>query len=545
VVKSTFAAFADRLGAQGLSQPDFKTYTPAQVKTDLLAGLTVALALVPEAVAFAFVAHVHPLVGLYAAFIVGLVTALIGGRPGMISGATGALAVVMVSLVAVHGVEYLFATVVLMGILQLLAGIFRMGKFIRLVPHPVMLGFVNGLAIVIFLAQMSQFQVPGTAEAAGHGLAGGQWMSGIPLVLMLALVGLTMAIIWLLPKFTKVIPAPLAGIGIVAAVVIGFGLDVPRVGDMASIEGGLPQFHIPSVPMNFETLKIILPYSFIMAAVGLIESLLTLNLVGEMTGKRGGASQECVAQGTANVITGFFGGMGGCAMIGQSMINVKSGGRTRLSGLSAALFLLAFILVGSSLIEQIPLAALVGVMFMVVIGTFAWNSLRIMTRIPLTDAAVIVLVTGVTVAYDLATAVVVGVIVSALAYAWNNARRIHVIERDSVRTPGAHVYEIEGPLFFGSTDKFAELFHPESDPDVVIVDFMRSRVVDQSALQAIEDLARKYEALGKTLQLRHLSHDCHKLLSKAGQLIVDSDDDPDYELAVDYSVRTGAFGGGH
>lgn len=545
MVKSTFAAFADRLGAQGLSQPDFKTYTPAQVKTDLLAGLTVALALVPEAVAFAFVAHVHPLVGLYAAFIVGLVTALIGGRPGMISGATGALAVVMVSLVAVHGVEYLFATVVLMGILQLLAGIFRMGKFIRLVPHPVMLGFVNGLAIVIFLAQMSQFQVPGTAEAAGHGLAGGQWMSGIPLVLMLALVGLTMAIIWLLPKFTKVIPAPLAGIGIVAAVVIGFGLDVPRVGDMASIEGGLPQFHIPSVPMNFETLKIILPYSFIMAAVGLIESLLTLNLVGEMTGKRGGASQECVAQGTANVITGFFGGMGGCAMIGQSMINVKSGGRTRLSGLSAALFLLAFILVGSSLIEQIPLAALVGVMFMVVIGTFAWNSLRIMTRIPLTDAAVIVLVTGVTVAYDLATAVVVGVIVSALAYAWNNARRIHVIERDSVRTPGAHVYEIEGPLFFGSTDKFAELFHPESDPDVVIVDFMRSRVVDQSALQAIEDLARKYEALGKTLQLRHLSHDCHKLLSKAGQLIVDSDDDPDYELAVDYSVRTGAFGGGH
>jgi SulP family sulfate permease len=408
-----------------------------------------------------------------------------------------------------------------------------------------MLGFVNGLAIVIFLAQMSQFQVPGTAEAAGHGLAGGQWMTGAPLVLMLALVGLTMAIIWLLPKFTKVIPAPLAGIGIVAAVVIGFGLDVPRVGDMASIEGGLPQFHIPSVPMNLETLKIILPYSFVMAAVGLIESLLTLNLVGEMTGKRGGASQECVAQGTANLITGFFGGMGGCAMIGQSMINVKSGGRTRLSGLSAALFLLAFILVGSSLIEQIPLAALVGVMFMVVIGTFAWNSLRIMTRIPLTDAAVIVLVTGVTVAYDLATAVVVGVIVSALAYAWNNARRIHVIERDSVRTPGAHVYEIEGPLFFGSTDKFAELFHPESDPDVVIVDFMRSRVVDQSALQAIEDLARKYEALGKTLQLRHLSRDCHKLLTKAGQLIVDSDDDPDYELAVDYSVRTGAFGGGH
>jgi SulP family sulfate permease len=545
VVKSTFAAFADRLGAQGLSQASFTQFTPNRIKIELLSGLTVALALVPEAVAFAFVAGVHPLVGLYAAFIVGLVTAVIGGRPGMISGATGALAVVMVSLVAQHGVEYLFATVVLMGILQLAAGIFRFGKFIRLVPHPVMLGFVNGLAIVIFMAQLTQFQVPGTAEVSAHGMSGGEWMSGWPLAVMLALVGLTMAIIWLLPKFTKIIPAPLAGIGIVAAVVIGFGLDVPRVGDLASIQGGLPSFHVPSVPLTFETFKIILPYAVILAAIGLIESLLTLNLVGEITGKRGGASQECVAQGTANLITGFFGGMGGCAMIGQSMINVKSGGRTRLAGIAAALFLLAFILVGSGLIEQIPLAALVGVMFMVVIGTFAWNSLRIMTRIPLLDAAVIVLVTIVTVFYDLATAVVVGVIVSALAYAWNNARRIHVIERDSVRTPGAHVYEIEGPLFFGSTDGFAELFHPETDPDVVIVDFLRSRVVDQSALQAIEDLARRYEALGKTLQLRHLSRDCHKLLSKAGQLMVDSDDDPEYAIAVDYSVKTGAFSGAH
>ena len=545
MVSSTFTAFAERLRAQGLSQANLKKFTPSQIKTELLAGLTVALALVPEAVAFAFVAHVHPLVGLYAAFIVGLITAVFGGRPGMISGATGALAVVMVSLVATHGVEYLFATVVLMGILQLAAGIFRLGKFIRLVPHPVMLGFVNGLAIVIFLAQLTQFQVPGTAEVSGHGLSGGEWMSGWPLVLMLGLVGLTMLIIWGLPRITKIVPAPLAGIVIVAAIVIGFGLDVPRVADMASIQGGLPPFHIPSVPFNLETLEIILPYAVILAAIGLIESLLTLNLVGEMTGKRGGASQECLAQGAANVVTGFFGGMGGCAMIGQSMINVKSGGRTRLSGISAALFLLAFILVGSSLIEQIPLAALVGVMFMVVIGTFAWNSLRIMTRIPLTDALVIVLVTGVTVAFDLATAVVVGVIVSALAYAWSNARRIHVIERDSVNTPGAHVYEIEGPLFFGSTESFAELFHPETDPDVVIVDFMRARVVDQSALQAIEDLARRYETLGKTLQLRHLSRDCHELLKRAGQLMIDSDDDPDYGVAVDYSVRTGAFGGGH
>ncbi|MEE2877598.1 MAG: SulP family inorganic anion transporter [Pseudomonadota bacterium] len=543
--KSTFATFADRLGAQNFSQANLAKFTPSRIKTELLAGLTVALALVPEAVAFAFVAGVHPLVGLYAAFIVGLITAAIGGRPGMISGATGALAVVMVALVADHGVEYLFATVVLMGIMQLAAGVFKLGKFIRLVPHPVMLGFVNGLAIVIFLAQLTQFQVPGTAEVSGHGMSGGEWMSGLPLVLMLGLVALTMAIIWGMPKLTKAVPAPLAGIAIVAGIVIAFGLDVPRVGDLASIEGGLPAFHIPMVPLNLQTLQIIFPYALILAAIGLIESLLTLNLVGEMTNKRGGASQECIAQGAANVVTGFFGGMGGCAMIGQSMINVKSGGRTRLSGLSAALFLLAFILVASPLIEQIPLAALVGVMFMVVIGTFAWNSLRIMTRIPLTDALVIILVTGVTVAYDLATAVVVGVIVSALAYAWNNAKRIRIIERDSVRTPGAHVYEIEGPLFFGSTEGFAELFHPETDPDVVIVDFMRSRVVDQSALQAIEDLAAKYEAHGKTLRLRHLSRDCHKLLTKAGQLMVDSDDDPDYALAVDYSVKTGAFGGGH
>ncbi|MEL6474889.1 MAG: SulP family inorganic anion transporter [Pseudomonadota bacterium] len=545
MTKSTFSAFADRLAVSSWARPDIGGLNLSFIRVELLAGLTVALALVPEAVAFAFVAGVHPLVGLYAAFLVGLITAVFGGRPGMISGATGALAVVMVALVAEHGVEYLFATVVLMGILQLLAGIFRLGKFIRLVPHPVMLGFVNGLAIVIFLAQLTQFKVPGTAEVSGHGMSGGEWMSGWPLVMMLGLVGLTMLIIWATPKVTRTVPAPLAGILIVAALVIGLGLDVPRVGDLASIEGGLPAFNVPAVPLSFETLEIIFPYALILAAIGLIESLLTLNLVGEMTNKRGGASQECLAQGAANVVTGFFGGMGGCAMIGQSMINVKSGGRTRLSGVSAALFLLAFILVGASLIEQIPLAALVGVMFMVVIGTFAWQSLRIMGKIPLTDAFVIVLVTGVTVAYDLAIAVIVGVIVSALAYAWNNATRIHATTRDSVTEKGAKVYEIDGPLFFGSKDGFGELFTPGDDPDVVIVDFMRSRVVDQSALQAIEDLAAKYEALGKTLQLRHLSKDCHRLLNKAGQLIVDRDDDPDYALAVDYSVRTGMFGSGH
>ena len=515
----------------------------SQLRVELLSGLTVALALVPEAVAFAFVAGVHPLVGLYAAFIVGLITALIGGRPGMISGATGALAVVMVSLVAQHGVEYLFATVVLMGIIQIAAGVFKFGKFIRLVPHPVMLGFVNGLAIVIFLAQLTQFKVPGTMEVTGHGMGGGEWLSGTALYLMLGLVALTMAIIWVMPKITSAVPAPLAGIGIVALIVIGLGLDVPRVGDMASIEGGLPGFHIPMVPLTLETFEIILPYAVILAAIGLIESLLTLNLVGDITGKRGGASQECVAQGVANTVTGFFGGMGGCAMIGQSMINVKSGGRTRIAGIAAALFLLVFILFASPIIETIPLAALVGVMFMVVIGTFAWNSLMILRKVPLTDAFVILLVTAVTVAYDLATAVVVGVIVSALAYAWNNATRIRA---KSYETPeGAKIYQVQGPLFFGSADGFSELFDVEADPSLVVVDFADSRVVDQSALTAIEAMAAKYEAAGKALQLRHLSRDCHTLLTKAGQLMVDSDDDPDYQLAVDYGVRTGQLGAGH
>ncbi|MGY8791583.1 MAG: SulP family inorganic anion transporter, partial [Pseudomonadales bacterium] len=386
-----------------------------RIRIELLAGLTVALALVPEAVAFAFVAGVHPLVGLYAAFIVGLVTALIGGRPGMISGATGALAVVMVALVARHGVEYLFATVVLMGLIQVFVGIMRWAKFIRLVPHPVMLGFVNGLAIVIFLAQMSQFKVPGTVVNTGHGMSGGEWLSGIPMITMLALVALTMAIVWLMPKATKIIPAPLAGIGIVAILVIAFGIDVPRVGDLESIKGGLPSFHNPfgsgtglygtaMAPFKLETFYIIAPYAGILAAIGLIESLLTLNLVGDMTNKRGGASQESIAQGIANTITGFFGGMGGCAMIGQSMINVKSGGRTRLAGIAAAVFLLLFIVVASSWIEQIPLAALVGVMFMVVIGTFAWNSLKIMRKVPLMDAFVIVLLTVVTGMADVAIA---------------------------------------------------------------------------------------------------------------------------------------------
>jgi SulP family sulfate permease len=535
------ASFANRLALPDLSLSPDEKLTPSRIRIELLAGLTVALALVPEAVAFAFVAGVHPLVGLYAAFLVGLITAFFGGRPGMISGATGALAVVMVALVAQHGVEYLFATVVLMGLLQVIAGALQWGKFIRLVPHPVMLGFVNGLAIVIFLAQLGQFKVPGSMENTGHGMGGGEWLTGWPLYLMLGLTGLTMAIIWILPRFSRVVPAPLAGIGVVAAIVIGFGLEVPRVGDLASIQGGLPAFHIPSVPLTWETFEIILPYAVILAAIGLIESLLTLNLVGEMTGQRGGASQECIAQGASNMVTGFFGGMGGCAMIGQSMINVKSGARTRIAGIAAALFLLIFILFASPLIELIPLAALVGVMFMVVIGTFAWNSLTILRKVPLTDAFVILLVTVVTVMEDLAVAVVVGVIVSALAYAWNNARRIH--SRTYVTPEGAKVYQVQGPLFFGSSEGFSELFNVAEDPNIVIVDFADSRVVDQSALQAIEAIALKYEMAGKSVQLRHLSRDCHKLLTKAGHLMIDSDDDPDYEIAVDYGVRTGILGG--
>ncbi len=504
-------------------------------RIEILAGLTVALALVPEAIAFAFVAGVTPLSGLYAAFIVGLITALLGGRPGMISGATGALAVVMVALVMDHGVEYLFATVVLMGVLQLLAGIARLGKFIRMVPQPVMLGFVNGLAIVIGISQLSQFK---TINSFGNSV----WITGYTLAYSIIFVVLTMFIIWLLPKITKALPSTLVAILFTTIIVLTLKIDIPSVGDLASVKGGLPNFSIPSVPLSIETLKIIFPYAFILASIGLIESLLTLNLVGEITNKRGGASQECLAQGLANTVTGFFGGMGGCAMIGQSMINVKSGGRTRIAGIAAALFLLIFILYASSYIEMIPIAALVGVMFMVVIGTFAWNSLKILFLVPRSDALVTILVTVVTVLADLAVAVIVGVIVSALVFAWKSASKIRAVERLSKSEKGAKVYEIEGQLFFSSTNSFLEIFNPSEDPKVIIIDFAKSKVIDQSALKAIEDIAEKYNSFGKKVKLRHLTRDCHKLLSRAGQLVVDSDDDPDYGLAVDYGVKLGIFG---
>lgn len=497
----------------------------ACAQSEILSGLTVALALVPEAVAFAFVAGVEPLVGLYAAFMVGLLAAIFGGRPGMISGATGAMAVVMVSLVSVHGVEYLFAAVVLTGLFQISAGVLKLGKFIRIVPHPVMLGFVNGLAIVIFLAQMKQFQV--TADDGSV-----SWMSGQSLYLFLALIALTMAIIHYLPKLTTKVPSSLVAIVLLSVVVVFFGIDTKTVGDLASIKGEFPSFHMPEVPLTLETLMIILPYSIILAAIGLIESLLTLSLIDELTNTRGKGNRECVGQGVANTVTGFFGGMGGCAMIGQSMINVNSGGHKRLSGVSAALFLLAFILFASSLIEQIPMAVLVGVMFIVVIGTFEWSSLRIMGKIPRHDAFVLILVSAVTVATDLAIAVIVGVIVSALVFAWEHAKHIHVKSYDNEN--GVRIYELNGPLFFGSVSDFKELFDPQNDPDEVILEFQNSRVVDHSAIEAIDNLADKYIKAGKKLHLRHLSPECKELMTKAGDLVeINMLEDPVYHVADD------------
>ncbi len=515
-------------------------FHPSRVVTlrkDVLSGLTVSLALVPEAVAFAFVAGVDPLVGLYAAFMVGLITASIGGRPGMISGATGALAVVMVTLVADHGVEYLFAAVLLMGGLQILAGVLKLGKLIRMVPHPVMLGFVNGLAIVIFLAQLSQFGEAGKPGWLADTFMAGSiidvaWLEGAAMYTMLGLVFLTMLIIHFLPMLTKAVPSSLAAIIVVSLLVIGLDLDTRVVGDIASIAGGLPDFHIPAVPFSFETLMIIFPYSVVLAAIGLIESLLTLRLVDEITETRGHGNQECIGQGVANTVTGLFGGMGGCAMIGQSMINVNSGGRGRMSGISAALFLLLFILVGSPLIERIPLAALIGVMFMVVIGTFEWSSFRVLRKVPRSDALVLILVSAVTVATDLAMAVVVGVIVSALVFAWEHAKHIRIDAREDHK--GSTVYAVTGPLFFGSVTSFLERFDPQQDNDDVVIDFARSRVADHSGLEAIDTLAERYLSAGKNLHLVHLSPECRQLLRKAGDLVVvNVIEDPRYFVAED------------
>ena len=513
----------------------------ANAKNDILSGITVALALVPEAVAFAFVAGVDPLVGLYAAFMIGLITSIFGGRPGMISGATGALAVVMVSLVAEGnamgeaseqlGLYYLFATVILMGIIQMLAGVFKLGKFVRLIPHPVMMGFVNGLAIVIFLSQLGMFKD-----------VNGDWFSGDKLWIMLGLVGLTMGIMFGLPKLTKKLPEALIAILVVSGIAIFGNLDVATVGSFIrdgggeGLKGGLPQFQtdiFSKVPFNLQTFKFIFPYALILAAIGLIESLMTLNLVDELTESRGNTNRECLAQGGANIVTGFFGGMGGCAMIGQSLINIKGGGRGRLSGIVAAVLLLIFILFSSGLIEQVPIAALVGVMFMVVIGTFAWSSFRILNKIPLSDVIVLIAVSSLTVIFDLAIAVVAGVIISALVFSWENAKRIRARKR--LREDGTKVYEIWGPLFFGSIIAFNEKFDIKDDPDHVEVDFVESRISDHSAIEAISNLVNKYEEAGKKIKLKHLSEDCKILLYKSSpkfrEVIVEDIDDPRYHLA--------------
>ena len=511
----------------------FISSSQGSVKDDILSGLTVALALVPEAVAFAFVAGISPIVGLYGAFMMGLVTAIFGGRPGMISGATGALAVVMVHLIREGndmgdglGLQFLFATLILAGLFQVFAGILKMGKFVRMIPHPVMMGFVNGLAIVIFTSQLGMFKV------------GGEWLEGSLMYNMLGLVLLTMGIMHFLPKLTKKIPSALTAILVVSLIVI-FGdiqtstvLSFIQENGGEGIKAGLPTFNIPLISLNIETLKFITPYALILAAIGLIESLMTLNLIDELTETHGNGNKECIAQGGANILNGFFGGMGGCAMIGQSIINIKSGGRGRLSGITAALSLLAFILFASDYIEMVPIAALVGVMFMVVIGTFAWNTFRIINKVPLSDVFVIILVTVLTVVFDLAIAVISGVIVSALVFAWENSLMIRA--RKHTDKHGIKHYEIYGPLFFGSIELFNSKFNVKNDPEEVVIDFAESRVVDQSAIESLNKLAERYQKNGKTIHLRHLAPDCVKLIKKAEKICdVNVLEDPDYFVSID------------
>lgn len=520
-------------------------------KNDILSGLTVALALVPEAVAFAFVAGIPPLVGLYGAFMMGIVTALFGGRPGMISGATGAMAVVMVHLVAkgnqvgmsleqpveLLGLQWLFITLLLVGLIQIGAGILRLGKFVRLIPHSVMLGFVNGLAIVIFLSQLELFKVKSGTETS--------WISGSPLFIMLGLIAITMGIMWGLPKLTKKVPSALVAIIIVAAIAIFAKLDVSTVGSFirdgggSGLKGGLPQFQWQIfeffATLDGHILSTIVPTAFVLAAIGLIESLMTLNLIDELTESRGSGNRECVAQGSANILNGLFGGMGGCAMIGQSIINVNSGGRGRLSGVMAAVALLCFILFAAPLIEQIPIAALIGVMFMVVIGTFAWSSFRILHKIPLADTVVLIVVSAITVWKDLAIAVIAGVIISALVFAWKNATMIRARKR--VKENGTKVYEIWGPLFFGSVQNFNTKFDYQSDPESIEIDFIESKVSDHSGIEALRGVVNKYEQLGKNVVLTHLSPDCIALLIKANPGFNDhierSIDDPRYYVVTD------------
>ena len=518
------------------------------IKDDSLSGITVALALVPEAVAFAFIAGIPPIIGLYGAFMVGLITAIFGGRPGMISGATGALAVVMVDLIKEAeeiapvgmeeaGLQYLFITLIFMGVMQMLFGFFKLGKLVRLIPHPVMIGFVNGLAIVIGKAQFGMFKDENES-----------WLEGSALYTMIGFVALTMAIMWLLPKVTKKVPAGLVAIVVVTSIVYFTGIETDTVlsflqskGDEnATLAAGLPQFNIPFLGyfdhlFTSVNLIFVLKYAAILAAIGLIESLMTLQLVDEITETKGSGNKESFGQGLANIVNGFFGGMGGCAMIGQAMINVSCGGRGRLSGIVASLGLLSFILWLSDLIEVIPIAALVGVMFMVVIGTFAWNSFKTILVVPRTDAFVIILVTSITVIKDLAFAVIAGIIVSALMFAWENAKKIRA--RKTLKDDGTKVYQIWGPLFFGSITAFNEKFKINEDPEKIEIDFIESRVSDHSGIEAIENLVSKYQKAGKSIKLTHLSQDCKDILLKANpsleSVIETNVDDPRYFVLSD------------
>ena len=502
---------------------DFKQ--KVDYKIEILAGLTVAMTMIPESLSFAILAGFPPLVGLYGAFIMGLITAIFGGRPGLISGGAGATVIVLIALMQSHGLEYVFGAVALAGVIQIIVGLFKLGKFIRLVPHPVMFGFVNGLAVIIFMSQFEQFKqvTNGTSE----------WLSGSPLLTMSALVALTIAIILIFPKITKAVPASLVAIIVVFAVVVGFNIDTKQVVDIASVSGSLPPFHIPEIPFTWETFMIILPYGAIMAAVGLTEGLLTLNLVDEITATKGNSNRECLAQGGANIANGFFYGMGGCPMIAQTLVNLSAGSRARLSGIVAALTILLIILVGAPIIELVPMAALTGVMIMVAIGTFEWASFKAFTKMPKADILVMVIVTLITIfLHNLALAVLVGVIISALIFAWESAKRIRA--RKYIDENGVKHYELFGPLFFGSTTAFAEKFDVNNDPNEIIIDFAESRISDMSAIDAVNKITERYAKVGKKVHLKHLSADCIDLLKNAEAIIdVNILEDPTYTVAVE------------
>lgn len=491
-------------------------------KNELLAGLTVAMTMIPESLSFAILAGLSPLTGLYAAFLMGLVTAVLGGRPGMVSGGAGATVVVLIALAAQHGVQYLFAAVIIAGVLQLLVGLFKLGKFVRLIPQPVMYGFLNGLAVIIFMAQLAQFKVVDKGTET--------WMQGPALYLMAGLTLLAIGIVFILPRFTKAIPASLVAILVVFGIVHFLNIDTKKVIDIATVSGALPSFHIPEIPFNLESLKIIFPYALVMAGVGLIESLLTLNIVDEMTNSKGQANREAAAQGIANITNGFFGGMGGCAMIAQTMVNISAGARTRLSSIIGALTILLVILVGAPVIEQIPVAALVGVMMMVAIGTFEWASFKIIRKMPRHDIFIGMLVAAITILlHNLALAVLIGVVLSALVFAWESAKRIRA--RKFTDEAGVKHYELYGPLFFGSVTAFMEKFEVVTDPEHVIIDFKESKVVDMSAIEALHKITDRYHKAGKVLYLQHLSADCRQLLQNAaGVITINIQEDPDYNV---------------